>query len=284
MTRAARRLGARGAARGGSDGAPTSLRNVCEALEQIAPLHLAASWDNVGLLAGDLTAPVRRVMLCIDLMGPVVDEALGLPCDLVVAYHPPLFQPITRLVAPSDRMEAGVLRCIAGGVAVYSPHTSLDAVEGGTNDVLASLAGATSTRPITPDHATPDRGAGRVGSLRTPSTLARLARKLRRGAGAGCVSLVGEPDRPITRVLVCVGAAGSLPFEVDLGPHDAIVTGELRHHDALRVLRRGCCAVALSHWSSERPALGSLGDRLRQALPDLDVRLSEADREPFARV
>jgi putative NIF3 family GTP cyclohydrolase 1 type 2 len=78
-----------------------------------------------------------------------------------------------------------------------------------------------------------------------------------------------------------VGAAGSHVFRTPLGPGDVVVTGELRHHDALAILRRSATAIALNHWTSERPALHSLADRLTEAIPALKASLSAADQEPF---
>ena len=63
--------------------------------------------------------------------------------------------------------------------------------------------------------------------------------------------------------------------------HRIIITGEIRHHDGLTIQRHGCTAIALGHWASERPVLPVLADRLRVALPGLDIRVSEADRDPF---
>ncbi|MEM9696585.1 MAG: Nif3-like dinuclear metal center hexameric protein, partial [Myxococcota bacterium] len=69
------------------------LSDVITVLETLADPSHAADWDNVGLLAGDREASVRRVAVCIDMMPAVVDEALAQESDLIVAYHPPLFRP-----------------------------------------------------------------------------------------------------------------------------------------------------------------------------------------------
>jgi dinuclear metal center YbgI/SA1388 family protein len=263
------------------------LRDVVEALDAMAPPSLAQDWDNVGLLVGDLDARVSRALCCIDLMPEVVDEAIAAKVGLVVSYHPPLFRPIARLVSPTERMEAGIHRCIRAGIAIYSHHTALDAAAGGTNDVLAGLCGAQNSMPLMPDAEDPSIGIGRVGAIE-PTTLQSLARRLKRRCRAGNVALVGDAERTVERVIVCVGAAGSLPFDAKLegglGEGDVIVTGEIRHHDALRILRVGGNAIALSHWSSERPALKMIARRVEQAVPGLSVSLSQADREPFTRV
>ncbi len=86
------------------------------------------------------------------------------------------------------------------------------------------------------------------------------------------------------RGLVCVGAAGSLPFDLSdpPGAGDVIITGEIRHHDALRIQRCGAAAIALGHWASERPVLRPLAKRLSRALPGTTVSVSRADRDPFS--
>jgi len=258
------------------------LATVVAALDELAPLRFAADWDNVGLLVGDRSRSVSRVLFAIDLMPAVVKEAIAMKAQLIVAYHPPIFRPLKRLVGPTTGMEAGVIRCLEKGIAVYSPHTALDVAEGGTNDVLADIVGLSKTEPVqTIDD---DHGQGRMGDLDKPTTLGQLAKRVKRKTGARCVSAVGTLETPVRRAIVGVGAAGSLLFEGKPGFGDVVVTGELRHHDALRVLREKATALVLSHWSSERPALSRYASRLGESVEGLDLRLSEEDVEPFVRV
>ena len=130
----------------------------------------------------------------------------------------------------------------------------------------------------------PQHGIGRVGALAKPTSLKKFAQRVKRRSQAGCVSIVGDPDAAVERAILGAGAAGSMPFSLKLGPGDVVVTGEMRHHDALRLLRLGASALVLSHWSSERPTLKVLGARMEQAVAGLTTLLSEADAEPFQRV
>ncbi len=125
------------------------LSAVLDALKEIAPLELAEEWDNVGLLIEpSKPKPIRRVMLTIDLTDAVADEAIRLGSDAVIAYHPPIFEPLKRL--------AGRLASLAENrVAVYSPHTALDSAQGGVNDWLADGIGARSRYSIKPFSKTP---------------------------------------------------------------------------------------------------------------------------------
>src|SRR5437660_1543927 len=116
--------------------------DVLKHLEQLAPVALAADWDNVGLLLGERGAQVRRVMTCLTVTPESGAEAVEAGAQLIVSHHPILFRGVKRLTdsTPEGRT---VLALVRAGVAVYSPHTSLDNAVGGINDALARLLGLT---------------------------------------------------------------------------------------------------------------------------------------------
>jgi dinuclear metal center YbgI/SA1388 family protein len=119
------------------------LSRIVETMEKIAPTGLAESWDNVGLLVGDQDQAINRAILTIDYTDAVAREAKLGKCDLVIAYHPPLFHAVKRLTAGSLIFDA-----IRRGVAIYSPHTALDVADGGTNDMLADAIGMEDRQPL----------------------------------------------------------------------------------------------------------------------------------------
>jgi putative NIF3 family GTP cyclohydrolase 1 type 2 len=137
---------------------------------------------------------------------------------------------------------------------------------------------------IYPVKSSPARGMGRVGDLPKPIQLAALARKLKRAVQANGVQIIGDPHTKLRRASIVAGAAGSLPFQAHPRVGDVIVTGEIRHHDALSIQRAGASAIALGHWTSERPVLRHVAETLRSAVPGVVVKLSRADREPFRPV
>ncbi|XP_073773981.1 NIF3-like protein 1 isoform X2 [Danio rerio] len=117
------------------------LKGVLEVLEQLAPLSLAESWDNVGLLVEpSRPRPIKTILLTNDLTAAVMDEAVGMKCDLIVSYHPPLFRPFKRLLQKDWKQRLAV-RAIENGIGIFSPHTSWDSVEGGVNDWLVGGMG-----------------------------------------------------------------------------------------------------------------------------------------------
>ncbi len=111
------------------------LQKLLDQISSLAPHHLAESWDRVGLAIGDGTWRINRALLCIDLTPRVLDEAIAQRANLIVAYHPPIFDPLPRLVA-DDWKQRLVMTAVGKRIAVYSPHTALDAAAGGINDWL----------------------------------------------------------------------------------------------------------------------------------------------------
>ena len=117
------------------------LKSIVAKLDEITPANRAEEWDNVGLLLEpSKVGIVRRILLTNDLTEQVMGEVESNKVGLVISYHPPLFRPVKRLTQNSakDRI---ILRAVESQVAIYSPHTALDSMEGGVNDWLLSGVG-----------------------------------------------------------------------------------------------------------------------------------------------
>jgi dinuclear metal center YbgI/SA1388 family protein len=124
-----------------------SIGALLEALHREAPGSKAASWDPVGLQLGDPAAPAERVAVCHEVTDRVVAEIERDPVDLLVSYHPLLFQPTRRLVS-GPGPEGRALRLVRSGAGLAVVHTNFDAAPGGTADALATALGLGESRPF----------------------------------------------------------------------------------------------------------------------------------------
>ena len=124
-----------------------TIAELLPALEAIAPLELAASWDNVGLLLGDASASVERVMTCLTVTPDSAAEAVDAEAQLIVSHHPILFKAAKKLTTATSEGRM-LLNLAQAGVAVYSPHTAFDNSAGGINDLLAKKLGLTQVGPL----------------------------------------------------------------------------------------------------------------------------------------
>lgn len=127
----------------------TTVADLLAWLEDFAPSRLAEAWDNIGLLFGDPSSEVSRVMTCLTVTPRSADEAIAEGAQAIVSHHPVLFKATKSLRA--DRPETAHLwRLARAGVAILSPHTSFDNTVGGINDGLAHRIGLVDVEALRP--------------------------------------------------------------------------------------------------------------------------------------
>ena len=122
------------------------IEDIAAAIKRIAPLELAQDWDNVGLLIGDARQNVKNVLLTIDITGDVVAEAKRLKTDLILSYHPVIWDGLKKITAGGQ--SGTVYDLVRSGIAVFAVHTALDSAIGGVNDGLAEIVGIQDGKPI----------------------------------------------------------------------------------------------------------------------------------------
>src|SRR5438874_8537346 len=126
------------------------------------------------------------------------------------------------------------------------------------------------------------RGQGRVGSLASPTERSAIIARIKKELDLPHLLVAGPTSGPITRAACCAGSCGDILNDAITQKAELYLTGEMRHHDALRAAQKGITVVATLHSNSERAVLKRLAARLRERLPQLEFQLSQADRDPFS--
>ena len=257
----------------------TTVQQVYEGMQRLAPPELAEHWDNPGLLV-DCGGEVRRVLVTLDITPEVVSEAAAKQCTVIVAHHPVIFDPLKRL-CPADVP----YQLVQAGISAICMHTNLDAAEGGVNEVLAGIFGMRDWEVFAD-------GCGRVGEVE-PITVPELARKAQAVLGGRCNRPRSGPavqvkfadtGRTVRRLAVISGAGGSMFEDALAVGADCLLTGEANHHAAIDAVRLGLSLVAAGHYATEFPVCAAIADRLRAAFPELEVRVSGENRDPFTYI
>ncbi len=223
------------------------VRDVVATLEGIAPPSLAAEWDNVGLLAGDGEADVGKLMLCIDLTVPVLAEAVRARAQMVMAYHPVIFKPISRVTAAATPVLLDALR---RGIAVHCTHTALDAAAGGANDVLAEAMGLDDYRPLEPVRRD---GECKIVVFVPQEELSRVA-EAAFAAGAGRIGNYRDCAFFSHGIGTFCGGEGSQPTIGAAGEHEAVEEMRLEVVAPLTAAADVCREIRRAH-SYETPAM-----------------------------
>jgi dinuclear metal center YbgI/SA1388 family protein len=157
-------------------------QTVIQYIEQLAPKHLAMEGDKIGLHVGTLNKPIKKVMVTLDVMENVVDEAIENGVDLIIAHHAVIFRPLKHLRTdlPGGRLFEKLLK---HDIAVYTAHTNLDVAKGGMNDCMAKKLELEEVEVLSPLHQ--DRLKKLV--VFVPTTHADRVRQAMGDAGAGFI-------------------------------------------------------------------------------------------------
>ncbi len=117
------------------------LKEIIKQMETFAPSHLAEEWDNVGLTIGNKNNQIKKILVALDVIPEVIEEAIQIGANLIVTHHPMiLFQKIKNIQADTA-LGKKIYALIQNNISAYCAHTNLDIAFGGTNDVLAKIAG-----------------------------------------------------------------------------------------------------------------------------------------------
>lgn len=130
-------------------GKPVNGHQIIELFEQFSPKSLAMEGDPIGLQIGRLNQPIDRVIVALDVLEEVVDEAIRENAKLIIAHHPIIYRPLKSLQTdkPSGRI---IAKLIQHDIAVYVAHTNLDVAKGGVNDWLAEKLELSDTNVLVP--------------------------------------------------------------------------------------------------------------------------------------
>lgn len=117
-----------------------TVEDIMQTIEAVAPMHLAESWDNIGLQVGAPTDTVKKVLIALTPSRAVVEEALAVDADLLLTHHPFIFKG-PRSLRSDEPLGYLATMMLRHGLAHYCAHTNLDVARGGVNDVLARAIG-----------------------------------------------------------------------------------------------------------------------------------------------
>ena len=260
----------------GGEQSMTTVQQIYEEMQRIAPLALAESWDNPGLLV-DCGGEVSRVLVTLDITPEVVEEAARKGCGLIVSHHPVIFSPLKKLSGQDVAFQL-----VKSGISAICMHTNLDAAEGGVNEVLAGIFGMREMEAFA-------EGCGRVGSIE-PVTVPELAKKAQKELASRCNQPFNGPavqvkfadtGKTVRRLAVISGAGGSLFEDAIARGADCLLTGEANHHHAIDAKRLGLSLIAAGHYATEFPVTAAVAEKLRTAFPELEVLVSEDARDPY---
>ncbi len=221
------------------------------ALEASIPATLSADWDNDGaMLLPCPMAEVKKVLVALDCTEAVANAAIAGGYDAILTHHPLIFKPLRGV---TDPMLVSLLRA---GIAVYSYHTRLDALDGGVNDALSALLSLQAPTPFGED------GMGRIGTLPAPLSPRAFGALVKTCLNAPSITAY-LATREISRVALLGGSGKDAIADAVRAGADAFLTGEIPYNAMLDATRAGISLYAAGHYATEQPVCTVLAALVR---------------------
>ena len=254
------------------------VQSIADALNRWAPSKLAEEWDNVGLLTGDPSAGVEKILVCLDAGLGAIERAVEIGAQMIVAHHPMIFRPIknVRLDRPLGRRLSLLLK---NDIAVFAAHTNLDSALDGVNDVLASKLGLIEVKPL--GEASDEPSLGRLGRLVEPMSAADFASHVKRALGADYVRLSDAGSFEIKKVGICGGAGADFIMRAKFYGADAFVTGDVKYHEAQTAIDNGIHVIDAGHFATEHPIVEVIAARLRAEFDSIEIIEFDGETDVF---
>ena len=293
------------------------LQSIINAITKHYPREYADNtWDNTGLLldcstppnnnySPTITLPKPKALLTVDLTQSVAQEAIDKGCSIIIAYHPFIFSGI-KAILPSNitnPQHRSLIKLIQHNISVYCPHTAVDAAVGGVNDWLAEglvrfqrekLAKVVCIEPVSSTNSNDKIGYGRVVTLEEGGiALSDLLQNIKTALKIEHVQVSSNynttipPDRKIKRVALCAGSGSGVFKALTVEQQESIdlfYTGELSHHEVLRLKEMDKIVVTCNHSNTERGYVRTvMAETLRKEYV-MEVVVSETDCDPLVVV
>lgn len=153
---------------------------IIQLFEKFSPKSLAMEGDKIGLQIGRLNKKIDKIMIALDVLEDVIDEAIEKDVQLIIAHHPPIFRSLKNVL--TDTVQGRMIeKLLKNDIAVYAAHTNLDVAKGGVNDLLANALGLENPEVLVPTFETKLKKL----VVFTPSSHSEEIRKVLGNVGAG---------------------------------------------------------------------------------------------------
>ncbi|SMN18062.1 similar to Saccharomyces cerevisiae YGL221C NIF3 Protein of unknown function, similar to Listeria monocytogenes major sigma factor (rpoD gene product) [Maudiozyma saulgeensis] len=282
----------------------SQLQKVVSSITKLYPAELADSaWDNTGLLIDcsnseqTSTVTVPKILLTVDLTQTVTQEAIDKKCNIIIAYHPFIFPSFKNIAPTKNPQHKSLLKLIQNNISVYSPHTAVDAAKGGVNDWLvdgliqfkSDLIAKNVAIERTKAYPGEDNiGYGRLVSFNGEGIkLSDMVSNIKENLQIPHIQITSNyetnKDKMIKTVALCAGSGSGVFKSLSQSEQDSVdlyYTGELSHHEVLRLKELGKIVITCNHSNTERGYLAAVMQK-KLSEDGLSVQVSEQDHDPL---
>ncbi len=247
----------------------TTVKNIYDYINSIAPFDTQEEWDNAGFLIGEFRKEVKKAVLCLDVTKAVAEYAKDVEADLIISHHPVIFNGIKNV-----KKGSAVYTCIENDIAVISAHTNFDLAESGINYNLAMRLGLNDIKQI-------DGSFLAVGNLDYEMSIYDFAPFVSDTLDVSGLRYT-DTEKPVKTIAVGGGACEEY-IELAVQNADCFVTGDMKYHAMLECAENSYAVISAGHYETEHDSFIMLMDKLKALFADVEF-LSANQKNPVLAV
>ncbi len=253
-------------------------------LNEIAPQHFQEDYDNAGLIVGDHNLEIKGVLICLDAIEAVVDEAILLNCNVIVAHHPIVFKGLKRFNG-QNYIERTVIKAIKNDIAIFAIHTNLDNVfSSGVNGQICKKIGLTKLSILSPKpgvlHGDFPIGAGMIGELKQAMPCLEFMEHLKKTMDLKVVKHTAFISDQISKVAVCGGSGGFLLSVAKSSGADIFITSDYKYHEFFDA-NNEIVIADIGHYESEKFTIELLYDLIINKFSNFAAHYTKINTNPI---
>lgn len=244
------------------------VRDIFKFIDDFAPFNSQESFDNSGMLLGNMDSEVKKILLTLDVTIEAVDYAIKNKCQLIISHHPLIFQALKMIDTSKERGQL-IENLIKSDISVISAHTNLDKAKKGVDFVLGELAGIPLGEILVKDSEFEGIGFGRVGEIEELETSNYLD-GLKESLGAPIVHLYNGREK-IKKIAVVGGSGSDFLYDAKKAGADILVTGDIKYHDAQYAKEIDIAVADLGHFYTEYKGFKYFIEELKEKFSNLEI-------------
>ena len=255
---------------------------ISEILNNWMPTSIAEDFDNVGLIVGNPESLVTNILVTLDATNDVIDEAVKKNCNLIISYHPIIFNGLKKITSDSGYVQKSIINAVKNNISIYAIHTSLDNHPEGITFFLAKKIGLKNLSTLIPksiDLEGMKTGMGIIGKLNKPKDEDSFFDLLKDKLNLKYIRHSKKINKTISKVSIVVGS-GSFAIKNSLDSKvDAFITSDLKYHNFFEVDNKAIL-VDNGYYESENHIKLIIKEFLNKKLPNFTLLLSKNNVNP----
>ncbi len=233
----------------------TSVKDIYDFINGVAPFDTQEEWDNSGFLAGDFDKTVKTAVMALDAAKAVCEFAVSIDADLILTHHPIIFKRFRQL-----RKGSALYTVVHGDIAQISAHTNFDLSGEGINFNLAEILGLKNAKRI-------ENSFIVMGELESEMSIDDLAQLV--NDRLNCQGIRYTDTERLIKTVAVGGGACEEYISLAEANADCFLTGDLKYHQMLEASENDYPVISAGHFETENMPFLMLKDRLERAFPDV---------------